>query len=50
MIACIFVDDVIGAGNKKKIMDGLKHAFLIGKIEEGPSRYVGTTKKSLHNY
>ena len=44
-IACIYVDDVIAAGNNtfnQKALCGLKDAFLIGKTEEGAVRYVTT--------
>ena len=44
-MACIYVDDVIADRNKtfnKKVLCGLKDAFLIGKTEEGAFRYVGT--------
>ena len=44
-MACIYVDDVIVAGNKifnENVLCGLKDAFLIGKTEGGALRYVGT--------
>ena len=51
-VVCVFVDDVIGAGNasfKSKVMDGLKEKFSIGKIEEGLFRYVGTNIEQKSN-
>ena len=43
-MACIYIDDVIAAGNKtfnEKVLCGLKDVFLIVKTEES-FRYVGT--------
>ena len=47
-IVCIYVDDVIAAGNNtfnEKVPCRLKYAFLIGKAKEGAFRYVGTNIK-----